>query len=366
MKERATTCPSSLMVGSAEITRFLDPRVRIQDFFSRSDDEDRETMNYLFSKPIYNCVGDPYHDPPLNPYQRAMKGHFQTGASSTTFSFVPSYLQGKDVYEDQFKILAAERKGSIRKFLTPTGFSYPSPAKRSATPGDNNGTFRGRIEYVPMLAAKEKGKPLDANAVTRRNIRTAPSKRGGPGVANTLIGGKDIEYVGSDYMAYDEAVRRAKKWHRAKVGDRKAFSSATKQREFFDSYPGCGVSRIYSSDEGALPPKKDEDVAKARSIAANLANGNARDDDKKLHKVFRPTSPPRGGFNSTLSPYPEALPEQFNDRERRFAVMPARRQPSQVTSRCLPVHLKDRKPFRPTSTPRSSLTRPICTMRIRA
>lgn len=214
--------------------------------------------------------------------------------------------------------------------------------KKSSSPGDTAGTFQGNIEHLPENKAEGLRKKVDISCITRRNILTSPGKCGGPGTSGTLIGGKNIEYVSSDYDAYEKVLKKDRRVHRERMGDRRPFTSTTRRRDFFD----CNVF----ADDGAN--RKPKEQTRKREIGEV--------------KVFRPSSPPKSGYNSTLSPFPESMPEQFDDRERRLALLPLRRQPFKEAFKTIPDNLRERKPFRPTTGPRSSVVKPISTMRLRA
>lgn len=222
-----------------------------------------------------------------------------------------------------------------------TGFSYSSPMKKSSSPGDAQGTFQGRVAHVPM------GKPRVEKTVnhhtTRPRLLVVPSKAGGPGVSGTLIGGQNVEYVSSDYDALKTKLKCEAKEHRMRVGGRRPFTAATRRTRFFDE-------KVYTDDRRA--------TAVRRSSTPASHSGNA-------YHFFRPAGPAKNGYNSTLSPFPESVPEQFDDKARRRAFVPLRRLPLTESCKYLPPHLKDRKPFRPASGPRSSTTRPISTMGLR-
>lgn len=306
-------------------------------------------MDYLFSKPSFNCVGDPFVDPQPNPFTRSIPGLRQLhtappkrGQTANTIGygplqFVPAYLQGKDPYTDTYKVHAKARQMSSRQFRTPTGFAYASPMKRSSSPGDAAGTFGGSIEHVPDCGVKKKPEPN-----TLRNVQAVPSKRGGCGVAGILIGGKELEYVGCDYDALAKKLKYERQMHRARVGGRRPFSSVTRPRDYF--HPTIFTDDARGARRGSTAPSKP-----------------TRDGH-----VFRPSSPSRSGYNSTLTPFPETVPEQFDDHERRRAILPDRRHPVKDAFKDVPVTLRDRKPFRPSSGPRSAVTRSIAVMRPRS
>lgn len=212
--------------------------------------------------------------------------------------------------------------------------------KRSSTPGDTQGTFRGRVAYVP-LGREERKANYESS---RRRVVVVPSKNGGPGVSGTLIGGRNVEYMSSEYDALKTRLKCEAKEHRMRIGDRRPFTSATRRTQFFDD-------KVYTDDRPAV-------YARHSAIKSSLSASEG-------YHVFKPAGPAKNGRNSTISPFPESLPEQFDDKARRQAFLTHRRLPLTESCKHLPPHLKDRKPFRPASGARSSTSRPISTMRLR-
>ncbi|KAJ1451705.1 hypothetical protein M885DRAFT_529136 [Pelagophyceae sp. CCMP2097] len=323
-------------------------------------------MDYLFSKPSFNCCGDPYHDP------STLSGHgtskntrqFQTappkkGQTSNPIGYGPLefkglYLPGKEQFQETFKLQAQRRLDGKKKFGTPNGFGYSSPMKKSSSPGDVCGTFGGAVEHSSDGVDK-KGDPknkVDVEGIMgRRNIQTSPSKRGGYGVAGTLIGGQ-VEYVSSAYDALDEQARVARRVHKGLMGERKPFSSMSRQTEFFDAHDHCAVSKIHGNDGSAFANQPMHAEKERRS--------------SDIERIFRPSSPAKVGHNGALNAFPEALPEPFDERVLRRSQMPLRRQPAAESNVGLSAAILERKPFRPTSCPRTGVSRPMCTVGIRA
>ena len=170
---------------------------------------------------------------------------------------------------------------------------------------------------------------------------TCPGPRGGFGVAGTLIGGTDIEYVSSEYGSADDARRAAARKHRAIIGERRPFTSTTRCRELF----GAALREDVMVHQ----------AAGLTEVPRPCTAGN-------LTTSFRPTSPARVGYNATFNAFPRSEPEPFDDRAVRRAQLPQRRMPVAVTSRHLPLAMRERKPFRPTSTAKTGVVRPICTV----
>ena len=85
---------------------------------------------------------------------------------------------------ENHKLQARSRQGGKSKFLTPNGFVYASPMKKSASPGDMNGTFsKSPPEHLPDgTAPPMRRNKVDVDVIARRNIQTSPGKRGGFGV----------------------------------------------------------------------------------------------------------------------------------------------------------------------------------------
>ena len=327
-----------------------------------------ESMDFLFSKPQFNCIGDPYKDPPMDPYKHGTskgrrqfltappkKGQTANAIGYGPLAYKPMYLPGKEPFVENHKLQARNRVAGKGKFLTPNGFTYASPMKKSASPGDMCGTFnKTPVEHLPdgtaMIGRRSK---VDVDVIARRNIQTSPGKRGGFGVAGTLIGGNP-EYVHSSYTAYDDKIRADMRKHREIMGERRPFTSTTRTMDFFDSHDHCSASKIYSNEGFDFPPPKDRPLRPKTS------------EEGEEMRVFRPSSPAKVGYNGTLNAFPEALAEPFDDRARRRAQLPQRRQPIAEGFKGLSDAIRERKPFRPTSGPRSGVTRPMCIVGARA
>ncbi|KAH8096326.1 serine carboxypeptidase [Aureococcus anophagefferens] len=304
-----------------------------------------ESMDFLFSKPQFNCIGDPYKDPPMDPYKHG------TSKGRRQFLTAPP-KKGQTANAIGYGPLAYKpMRGTVAgkgKFLTPNGFTYASPMKKSASPGDMCGTFnKTPVEHLPDGRDDRPPSKVDVDVIARRNIQTSPGKRGGFGVAGTLIGGNP-EYVHSSYTAYDDKIRADMRKHREIMGERRPFTSTTRTMDFFDSHDHCSASKIYSNEGFDFPPPKDRPLRPKTS------------EEGEEMRVFRPSSPAKVGYNGTLNAFPEALAEPFDDRERRRAQLPQRRQPIAEGFKGLSDAIRERKPFRPTSGPRSGVTRPMC------
>lgn len=329
-------------------------------------------MDGSFGPAAFNCIGDPYSDPKMKGTHGMSKGRRQflttpgkRGQTSNAIGygpleFKPMFLPGKDQYQDPHKPMSAVRKAGKDKFRTINGFGYSSPMKRSSGLGDDQATFRGQIEHLPDGTYVEKGVrgKIEVDVIATRNIQTSPGKRGGYGYAGTLLGG-NVEYVASQYDAYQEMERKDHKKHQAKMGERKPFVSTAKRIECFDSNEHCAASKVFALDEGVkLRPKDQEDEMNPKERA------EFRGQDQM--KIFRPSSPPKAGHNGTLNPFPEAAPEPFDEHVIRRAQLPARRQPVMRQMAGMSEAIRERKPFRPSSGPRSALTRSVATMGLRA
>ncbi|KAH8058051.1 2-hydroxy-adenosine triphosphate pyrophosphatase [Aureococcus anophagefferens] len=258
-------------------------------------------MDFLFSKPQFNCIGDPYKDPPMDPYKHGTskgrrqfltappkKGQTANAIGYGPLAYKPMYLPGKEPFVENHKLQARNRVAGKGKFLTPNGFTYASPMKKSASPGDMCGTFnKTPVEHLPdgtaMIGRRSK---VDVDVIARRNIQTSPGKRGGFGVAGTLIGGNP-EYVHSSYTACDDKIRADMRKHREIMGERRPFTSTTRTMDFFDSHDHCSASKIYSNG-GDFPPPKDRPLRPKTS------------EEGEEMRVFRPSSPAKRAARELL------------------------------------------------------------------
>lgn len=336
-------------------------------------DDAPRPIDGAFAKNTYNCIGEPYKDPSMKGTHGETKGTKQfltappkKGQTANAIGygpleFKPLYEAGKDPYEDPHKMYARARMKNREAHRTPNGFGYSSPMKRSSSPGDINATFRGVIEHLPdgSYPARGNREKIEKDVIASKNVITNPSKRGGFGVPGTLIGG-NFEYKDSPYDAYGNSIRQDKKAHRDKMGEKKAFISTARRVECFDSNQHCAASSIYSLEGVTLrnPDKLDTVTPKERAeIVLEQTKGS--------HGIFKPSSPPKAGLQGTLNSFTEHMEDPFNEKTFRRAQMPGRRMPVAEQMSQLPPSLKERKAFRPSSTPRTSVVRSVATMNIR-
>ena len=132
--------------------------------------------------------------------------------------------------------------------------------------------------------------------------------------------------------------------------------STTKRFECFDSNDHCAASKIYSLEGVRLraPDKLDTVTPKERAVLVA--------DD---FKIFKPSSPPKAGHNGTLNAFTEHMPDPFSEKTVRRAAMPGRRLPVAEATAGMKEALRERKPFRPSSTPKTSVVKSVATMNLR-
>ena len=103
------------------------------------------TMDFLFSVTSSISAGDPYRDPPLDPYKHGHskgKRQFLTappkkGQTANAIGYGPlaykaAHPRGEEPYLENYKLQAKRRVASKNRFLTSNGFTYSNPMKKSS------------------------------------------------------------------------------------------------------------------------------------------------------------------------------------------------------------------------------------------
>jgi len=300
----------------------------------------------LFSVPSYTTIGDEFEKP--IPISDRSKGSQMTTSPSKRGN-------GPDVLFDykvskEFKSLhlgdkyvdpgAQERKllaEKAKKKLTPEGFRYSSPPKKSSGLGNyygcfcdiedpkaKNKSFRPSHETEYMVI--KKGELPDKIHQQPKNIVTRPSKKGTYGVPGTAIGHGFNSYKGDEFKYISDPYEAPKRKEGVKGVSEKPFKTACKRLDYFDGQPNVAASRIYSLDKPlparkADPPKKDSGVP----------------------VPFKPSSPSKGTFGygefpvkkgmserSKLKPFPEYKEDPYEYKERAERDSRAKNKPSVV------------------------------------
>jgi hypothetical protein len=248
------------------------------------------------------------------------------------------------------------------------GFKYVSPIKRCSTPGDAYATCAGKnLEaFPPMGTYPPRGvrQKVDvADLKDFRNIVTSPSKRGLGGYVGHpgVLLNPFPEHMPDDYDSERKAQLAYAAEHRAAqaANDEKCRYVSTVR-----SGPGPGHMEEYpslcaSSGVGVGPPSELETMnPKARADAVNAARPWTQGADK----VWRFAQPTRSWKHHTLSPFPKAIPDQFDDKTIHISQTPMRRLGwhRHVAAGAISESLQERKPFRySTNASRSKLSTSI-------
>jgi hypothetical protein len=244
----------------------------------------------MFSNTTYLSIGDDY-DKKIQVPDRMRGAQMKTspskkgGLNDALFDKQFKSLSEGDKYVDSGTIDKRERVEASKKKITPDGFKFTSPGKRSSGLGGGDGCFTSyphETEY-PVV---RKGEAPPKHAPAPRNILTSPPKKGGPGVPGVTIG-PGVSYIsdpvdGEKRMASTEVKDKLQKF----VGG--PFKAACKRGDYFDSQPNVAASKVYSLDR-ALPAKKTQEQP-----------------PPPITVPFKPSSPPRKGFNKVpIIPYQE-------------------------------------------------------------
>lgn len=207
----------------------------------------------------------------------------QVGDGVTFDKFKPLF-EG-DPYVDPFtydRKKQREQKAKIRA----GPFRPSSPPKKSSGLGNTYGCIGKPFEYMTEQSGKAREQERKPEP---KNIMTNPPKKGNFGTPGIYFSDLPTSVGGS--------VEESKSGKRSKKPVGKPFLSTTKPLDFFDSMPNVAARKIYSYD-GPLPPEK--------------PNPSKSRDGEQKKVPFRPSSPPKQGFNSTINKFPEYIPDEYD------------------------------------------------------
>jgi hypothetical protein len=210
-------------------------------------------------------------------------------------------------YEKKVKLEEGKKK------LTQRGFIYTNPSKKSCGLGNYHGTFSEQNKYAHEVEYNvlKKGELPQKVQTQLKNIVTAPAKRGTFGVPGTTLSkGDEFKYVSDPY---DHSA--ANKTTPAKPIVGLAFKATCRRTDFFDETTKVRVSKVYSIDK-ALPAKKVTEEENKKPLAGQ--------------KAWKPSNPPKQGFNSTLTKFPEYKEDPLELKERKQREMRAKERPTVV------------------------------------
>ncbi|KAL0227326.1 hypothetical protein P9112_014650 [Eukaryota sp. TZLM1-RC] len=275
--------------------------------------QDLNSLGY-FSPPLTNSVGEPYDTKDPSSKDSRYKGlQFKAGCSKKeTFAKFES-LYTNEPYVEMETIARRERLAQTKKCVVNQPFRPSSPPKKATGPGllsPSYGTL-GKFEYKPETAPKK----VDPKSIKheKRNIYTSPAKRGSGYSYNGITIGRVPEYIPEPLP---------KEGGKKERNSLKPFVSTSHSLDSFDR------NEPYKYEPGAFSPSKDK--AKKPSV-----------------KPFVPSSPSKGGkVGGTFSPFPEYKPLEENKGTK------------VKRSSSTPI-------FRPTSTPKSTVTRSIAFYRMK-
>ncbi|KUF86248.1 Long-chain-fatty-acid--CoA ligase ACSBG2 [Phytophthora nicotianae] len=293
-----------------------------------------------FSDLSFISVGDPYGQKKSK--ERGLGGDLKPfltcppkkGQLAATFGpGFPKFDPLGGEYAEQYKLEARRRLENTKTFVKPNGFSYSNPSQNHTGSGDYYGAF-GKYERDE----DDIKKAMEENAAPKPN----PKKN------STLIGG-NLSAMDADYGSERRAAKLIEDKHKAAIGDRKPFKSTTEGVDFFDSHEHVAASRVMGWDDQCLakPPGAQELMNPKERAAARAPT----------YKAWKPNNPIKAGEEGTFEKFPERLPEPYDEAIVNRAMLPNRRNPVKIATKDLPNALRERRAFKPSSGPKTKLTR---------
>jgi hypothetical protein len=244
----------------------------------------------MFSTPTFLSIGDDY-DKKIPVPDRLKGSQIKTSPSKkghlndALFDKGHKSLSEGDKYLDPGTIDKKERIEASKKKITPEGFKFTNPGRKSTGLGGGEGCFNAYPHETEYPVVRKGEVPAKHNPLPK-NMTTCPPKKGGPGFPGTTLG-PPLPYIsdpidGEKRMAATETKAKVSKF----VGG--PFRAACKRTDYFDTQPNVAASKVYSLDR-ALPAKKS-----APTVAPPITT------------PFKPSSPPRKGYNKVpIIPYQE-------------------------------------------------------------
>ncbi|KAL0242576.1 hypothetical protein GEMRC1_005139 [Eukaryota sp. GEM-RC1] len=288
--------------------------------------QDLNSLGY-FSAPILNSTNDPY-DKKEKLDSRYKGTQMKTACvkkgktNDTTFEPFKS-LYTNEPYVEMETIARRERLNQSKKAIVKEPFRPSSPAKKATGPGLISPAFGtlGTFKYEPETAPK-----VDRTNIKHepRNFYTSPSKKGTGYSYSGVTIGKAPEYTPEPVTDANNLRKTERELEQKKRVDSKPFVSTSHSTPCFDK------NNSFKYEPGAFASPK-----------------TAKKTEKAL-KPFVPSSPSKCGLvGGTFSPFPEYKGPGAEPKG-----------PRQKTVLNTPV-------FRPTSCPKSTVTRSIAFYRMK-
>lgn len=264
----------------------------------------------LMSVPSYISIGDEYDKKKLENSRHNGRG-FATSpgkrGQGTDVGFNKKFqsLHEGDKFVDPGTHEKRYRLEQEKKKLTPDGFKYTSPSKKSAGSGNYFGCFTKSYVHQTEYDVLQKGELPEASRQRgqQRNIVTQPTKKGTFGNPGTTIGkGTETNYISDPYDAEHRKERAEITAAAKKTAGNGPFKSSCRRQGCFDENSYTGASRVFSLDR-ALPPKRQTGPAMRQPLPV----------------PFKPSSPGKKGYDCTLNKFPEYQedPLEIQERKRR-------------------------------------------------
>lgn len=199
-------------------------------------------------------------------------------------------MQKDEKYQDPGTAEKKHAKDEKKKQIVEKPFRVSSPPKRSTGLGDNFGSIGKPYEYIPAHDPnkKEEPKTKSTKEPQKKNILTNPPKKGTYGFAKVAIG-PDYNYQTDPFDGTREKEMKERKENSEKIIGKAAFKATAKPLDFFDTQPNVASSKVYTMDK-PMPEVKKKEAAVVKNVT---------------EKPFKPSSPPKGGYNSTFTKFPE-------------------------------------------------------------
>lgn len=298
-----------------------------------------------FSTPTFAGVGEPYNDKTgldhrasgrqfvVNKQRAGQTGdNWNRGTYGRRIGYQRLY-EG-ETYVDPHTHRRRAALEEKKKNLTPDGFRYPNPNKKSSGLGNYWGCIGPKFKHEADFEVLKKGENPEEIQHPLRQVLTNPAKKGyGGSTPGTIFGpgprkgeqpkiGKEYEHAPDPYDMPRQAEKAERALAREKLAGRPPFKSGGHSLDFFDGHKSVAASKVYTEDP-RIPEKPPEEKAPLAITAP-----------------FYPSKAPRSGIMGTFNKFPVYLEDPL---DAKIAAAKAAADAAKLTS----------APFRPTSKPKS-------------
>jgi hypothetical protein len=210
------------------------------------------------------------------------------------------------------------------KSIADRDFRYVSPPQRAVGLGNLYGTIQGlkdSYKHEPEYKVRAKDEVPERPKKQKPNILTRPACKGTYGMVGQFFSlpatemDKEGKPITNNYDA--QRIKEREEWNKeqevlSKINP-KSFKSTCRPISFFDEQGNSGVSKVY-----AYPRPDEKDGEGEEKKGKKKESEDKKEGEGERKKPFMYSSPPKRGWNGTLSKFPNTtIVDEKADAEKR-------------------------------------------------